>query len=879
MINELILYNCLALGYNGTTPKIRTFCLTRHVANLLEGKMIGQTISHYKILEKLGEGGMGVVYKAEDTRLGRTVALKFPPSDRLEDTEEVERFNREARAVSALNDPHIATIHELDEADGRKFIVFEYVPGGTLKTFAKEVHDAGRNLSLKQVVDFGVQIAEGLAHAHENGVVHRDLKPDNLLLTDKGQVKITDFGLAKLKGSPQLTKSGSTVGTVSYMSPEQVRGEELDARSDLFSLGVILYQLATGHLPFRGEHEMAVGYSIVNEEPVSPKILRSDLPDELAGVIARSLEKDKERRFGSARELSEALNALLPKEAKGKKRTLLNSRPARWAVLGVIAAIAIATVAVIQLVPRQPSAPSEQTWIAVLPFKNLSADPDNEYFSDGITGDIITQLSQIADLSVISQTSTMRYKNTGKSIREIGEELRVDAILEGSVRRAGGQVRITSQLIDARSDEHLWAETYDRELRDIFKIQSDVAEKIARALEVRLTREEKSRITAESTQDMAAYDAYLRGREYYKKFQKEDNETAIVLFKEALEIDPDYALAHAGLADAYAQRALRFDFTQAWLDSAYVAASKAIGLNSELAEGHKALGLVYQLEGRNSSARDAYKKALEYNPNLVVAVGNLGWNAMLSGRADEAIRWFNKSIRLGRGEESQAESLGGLGIAYLLLDDPETARHYFEKALEIRRYELFSNAGLMWLEMAEQRYDEVRDRILRLMMLTPDHPSLIQWLGMVDYVEGNLSEARQHLAKAVELYEGRWSIFGGPHDCQVQLAYVLWQLGEIEAAKVLLDEASNAIKRRIKDGDERGEQFYWLAQAECIRGNRSEALRWLQKAFDSGFVIIRVVEGDPLLADLRDDPQFKEMTADLKTRIANMRERVEKNNR
>jgi serine/threonine protein kinase/tetratricopeptide (TPR) repeat protein len=841
--------------------------------------MIGQTISHYKILEKLGEGGMGVVYKAEDTRLGRIVALKFPPSDRLESAEDVERFNREARAVSALNDPHIATLYELDEADGQKFIVFEYVPGGTLKTFAKEIHDAGHSLSVEQVVDFGIQIAGGLAHAHENGIIHRDLKPDNLLLTDKGQVKITDFGLAKLRGSPELTKSGSTLGTVSYMSPEQTRGEELDARSDLFSLGVILYQLATGQLPFRGEHDMAVAYSIVTEEPIAPKILRPDLPDELADLITRCLEKDREQRIGSAKGLSEALNALFPKEVTGKKTTRPDSRRARWAVLGVIAVVAIAAIAVIQLVPRQPPAPSDETWIAVLPFENLSADPDNEYFSDGITEDIITQLQKIAGLRVISRTSTMRYKDTNKSLREIGEELGVDAILDGSVRRVGGQVRIISRLIDARSDEHLWAETYDRELEDIFKIQSDVAEQIARALEVKLTRNEKDRIRTEPTRDMAAYDAYLRGREYYYKFRKEDNEAAIVMFKKALEIDPEYALAHAGLADAYAQRVVRFDFAKGWLDSALVAANKAIELNSELAEAHKALGVMYEVEGRLSEAREAITKALEYNPNLVVAVGNLGWNSLSSGRADEAIHLFNKSIRLGYEGASLAEAFGGLGIAYLILDDLETARKYFEKALEISPYEIFSNTGQMWLEMTEQRYDEARDRILRLTMLTPDHPSLLQWLGMVEIKEGNLSEARQHLAKAVELYEDRWSILGGLHDCQVQLAYVLWQLGEIEAANVLLDEASNAIKRAIKDGDERGEQFNWLAQAECIRGNRSEALRWLQKAFDSGFIIIRMVEMDPLLTDLRDDPQFKETTADFKARIANMRERVEKDDR
>jgi serine/threonine protein kinase/Flp pilus assembly protein TadD len=840
--------------------------------------MIGQIISHYKILEKLGEGGMGVVYKAEDTRLGRIVALKFPPADRLESAEEIERFNREARAVSALNDPHIATIYELAEADGKKFIVFEYIPGGTLKTFAKEVHDTGRNLSTEQVVQFGVQIAGGLAHAHDNEVIHRDLKPDNLLLTDKGQVKITDFGLAKLKGSPQLTKSGSTLGTVSYMSPEQIRGEELDARSDLFSVGVILYQLATGQLPFRGEHEMAIGYSIVNEEPVSPKILRPELSDELVGVIMRCLEKDKERRLGSAQELFDALNVLLPKEANGKKTTRLGSRRARWAVLGVIAAIAIATIAVIKLAPRQPPTPSGRAWIAVLPFENLSADPDNEYFSDGITEDIITQLSKIADLSVISRTSTMRYKNTDKSLREIGEELRVDAILEGSVRRAGEQVRITGQLIDARSDEHLWAETYDREIKDIFKVQSDVAEKIARALEVRLTREERGRIKTEPTQDMAAYDAYLRGREFYYKYHQEDNEAAIAMFKKALRLDPEYAPAYAGLADAYAQRAGRFGSADVWLDSAFVVANKAIELNPELAEAYKALGLVHQIRGRFSKGLDAIKKALEYNPNYEAAVGNRGWTAIYTGRPDEAIHWFKKADRLGGEGDLRVLHLSGLGFAYLLLDDPEKTRQYFEEAREIKPDETILIVGKVWLAMTEERYNEIRDGISKLMLLAPDHPFLLYWLGMVEIMEGNLSDARLYFDKAIESHVGIQSPFYGTHESHVKLAWVLGQLGESDAADVLLDEASNAVRDAVKNGDENSYQFYLLAEAECIRGNRSGALQWLQKAFDSGFIVLRLVETDPLLADLRDDRQFKEMTADFRARIAKKRERVEDNN-
>jgi serine/threonine protein kinase/Tfp pilus assembly protein PilF len=838
--------------------------------------MIGQTVSHYKILEKLGEGGMGVVYKAEDIRLGRIVALKFPPADRLETAEEVERFNREARTISALNDPHIATIYELSETDGKKFIVLEYVPGGTLKAYAKDIHDAGRNLSLQQVVNFGIQIAEGLTHAHENGVVHRDLKPDNLLLTGKEQIKITDFGLAKHRGSPELTKAGSTLGTVSYMSPEQVRGEELDARSDLFSLGVILYQLATGQLPFRGEHEMAISYSILNEEPASIKALRSDLPNELSAVIARCLEKDKDRRFTSVKELYDALRALLPTESTGEKKPRPESHRTRLAVIATFAVVAIITIALIQLVSRRAPEPSGQTWIAVLPFENLSTDPDNEFFSDGLTDDIITQLSKIADMSVISRTSTMRYKNSDKSLREIGEELNVDAILEGSVRREGERVRIVSQLIDAQTDEHLWAERYDRELIDIFKIQSDVAEKISLALEVRLTQEEKSRINTEPTQNMAAYDAYLRGREHYYQYREEDNKVAIAMFKMALEFDPQYALAHAGLADAYAQQTARFNSSVAWLDSAVVAANKALAINAELAEAYKALGLVSQIRGRYGEALVAIEKALQYNPNYDVAIANRGWNLLFTGKADEAIYWLDKSLRFGTKGNMTAETFSGLGFAFLVLDDLGLARRYFEKANEINFYSGATIAGKTWLYTLEQRYDELRNDLLDLILDSGEHPLFLHWLGMIEITKGNLFEARPHLEKAIELAGFHNALVGGVQDSRVKLAYVLWQLSEIEAAKVLLDDASSALKASIKDGDENTYQFCLLAEAECIRGNRAEALRWLQEGFNIGFLFIRAIEMDPLLADLHDEPQFKQMVADFRTRIPKMRARVER---
>lgn len=841
--------------------------------------MIGKKYSHYKILEKLGEGGMGVVYKAEDTRLGRTVALKFPPPDRFSSDEDVERFNREARTVSALNDAHIATIYDLDESEGKKFIVFEYVPGGTLKAYAKELHDAGRNLSLEQVVDFGIQIVEGLIHAHENNVIHRDLKLDNILLTESGQVKITDFGLAKLKGSPELTRSGSTLGTASYMSPEQVRGEELDARSDLFSVGVILYQLVTGRLPFLGEHEMAIAYSIINNDPVPAKSLRPDLPDMMQEIINRCLEKEKEKRFQSARELSDALKSLHPVAASGKMKLGFGSRRTRWIMLGSIAVVLVAAVVMLRFAPPRSRALSDRTWIAVLPFENLSPDPENEYFSDGITDDIITQLSKIADLSVISRTSSMRYKNTDKSLREIGEELKVDAILEGSVRLADKQVRITGQLIDARTDEHLWANTYDRRIEDIFKIQSDVAEKIAHALEVKLSREEQSRIKAEPTQNMAAYDLYLRGREYYYHYREEDNNTAVSLFKKALKIDPEYALAYAGLADSYGQMVGRYGLDPTWLDSAYTAVKKAIELNDELAETQKALGLIYQIQGRYKEAREANKKALEYNPNYATAMANLGWIAVFTGQSDEAVHWFNNTIQLGVEGDLLVLQLNGLGMAYMIIDDTEMARHYFERALELRPFDGYSNVSRLWLNLLEERYDVVRNDITRMrMMASRDHPVFNFILGVIDIMENDLEDAGLHFEKAIESYEFQLSYYGGSViDGQTWLAYVRWQQGDTATALELLDEASKTLKSKIEEGHESSYNYYLLAQGACIRGDRAEALQWLKEAYDRGFVFIRMVERDQLLADLRDDPSFKNMTSNFRARIVRMRERIDKN--